>query len=420
MPSSRSHLRSLATDLLNESGGWEITAERQAEVAEASFERIDRALMIPIERIAPMRDNPRQSFRHLDELAESIEDRGLIQPLVVRRDPDRPGYFMTVAGARRLMAANILRGSEHAETRARVATLPCLVADETDDHALASALAENLARDDLTRAEAMDAMLRLQEQYGWSARQIAKRTGRDHSDVSELVRVAKDPELSSLVRDDVIAASTAGEISNLEAHDRARVIEEVQAGRIRTTRDVRTLKARRRSQLEPIRQSGATVEGHAWEFPHLTDNDLEGDQPPPSTHLSPSTTAHLPAEPADGHGEKVDECPSITRDVRLPGGDDEAQATRVREHYKAIRAAIEARPILAWEPEILALRSGTEELAERVSGRPRGDAPVPLQMAAARIRATREWLSSLGDLPRDPQLEAELQQLRTVLDELLD
>ncbi len=411
MPSSRTHLRSLATDLLNESGGWEITAERQAQVAEASFERIDRALMIPIERIAPMRDNPRQSFRHLDELAESIEDRGLIQPLVVRRDPERPGYYMTIAGARRLMAANILRGSENPDTRSRVAALPCLVADESDDHALASALAENLARDDLTRAEAMDAMLRLQEQYRWSARQIAKRTGRDHSDVAELLRVAKDTELSGLVRDEVIAASTAGEISNLEAPDRARVIEEVQAGRIKTTRDVRSLKARRRSQVEPTGQSRAAGEDKVWEFQQPTDPAHEG-APPPSTAME-----HPPAEQAEGLDDESDGSTPIIGDGQSPKGEDKGQAQSVREHYIAIRAAIEARPILAWDPEIVTLRTGTEELAERVSGRPRGDVSVPVQMAVARIRATREWISGLGDLARDPILEAEIRQLRTALDQ---
>jgi hypothetical protein len=137
-------LDGLADRLIEESGGWESTPDRQADVAEMSFSRIDRALMIPIERITPMKDNPRQTFRHLDELADSIADRGLIQPLVVRRDPERPGYYMTVAGARRVLASNLLRGSEDREIRERVAELPCLVVEEADDSALASALAENL------------------------------------------------------------------------------------------------------------------------------------------------------------------------------------------------------------------------------------------------------------------------------------
>ncbi len=125
--------------------------------------RIDRALMIPIERITPMKDNPRQTFRHLDELADSIADRGT-DPAARRATRSRArGYYMTVAGARRVLASNLLRGSEDREIRERVAELPCLVVEEADDSALASALAENLARDDLTRTEAMEALLRLQE-----------------------------------------------------------------------------------------------------------------------------------------------------------------------------------------------------------------------------------------------------------------
>jgi len=123
-----------------------------------------------------------------------------------------------------VLASNLLRGSEDREIRERVAELPCLVVEEADDSALASALAENLARDDLTRTEAMEALLRLQEQYGWSGRQIAKRTGRAHSDVSELLRVARDKELAALVRDEVIAPSAAGEISHMEPQAREQVL----------------------------------------------------------------------------------------------------------------------------------------------------------------------------------------------------
>ena len=221
------------------------TPEALADAAEMSFARVDRALLIPIERITPSRDNPRQTFRNLDELAESISDRGLIQPLLVRRDPERAGYYMTIAGARRLLAAMIVRGSEDADARSRVALLPCLIVDETDEQAFADALAENLARDDLTRTETMDAVRRLQQEHGWSGSQIARRTGRNQADIAEMLRVAKDEELAGLVREELISPSAAGEITRLPAEMRPQVVADVRAGRLKTVDDVRAINPRR-------------------------------------------------------------------------------------------------------------------------------------------------------------------------------
>ncbi len=68
----------LRLHLVEQAGNWELSGEEEAAAAEASFDRLDRALLVPTERIAPMKDNPRQTFRHLDELAESIAAEGVI------------------------------------------------------------------------------------------------------------------------------------------------------------------------------------------------------------------------------------------------------------------------------------------------------------------------------------------------------
>lgn len=247
---------SLADRLLVEAGEGEITAEEQASAAEASFSPVPRALLVPIERIAPSRDNPRKSFSGLDELAESIAERGVLQPLVVRRDAERPGYYITVAGARRLLAALIVRGSDDPQSRTRVAVLPCVVMDETDHDAFADALAENLAREDLSRGEVMDALLRLQNDYGWSARYIARRIGRSKSDVIELLGIAKDESVAPLVRDELITATTAGQIRRLPKQLRSQAVEGVRTGELKTAEDVRRL---RREEQAP--QSADSSEG---------------------------------------------------------------------------------------------------------------------------------------------------------------
>jgi len=236
-PRSRPDL--LVRHLLEETGIGPITASEQAAAAEASFIPLARALRIPIERIAPNPDNPRKTFEGLADLAASIADRGLLQPLVVRREAERPGYYVTIAGARRLMAALLVYQGDLPESRQWVATLPCVVADEVDSDAFADALAENMARQDLSRAEVMEAVLRLHRQYGWSSRAIARRTGRNDSDISILLRVAQDEQVAALVREEVIAPTTAGTIQRLPEEARSAVLAGVHAGNVRTGADVR-------------------------------------------------------------------------------------------------------------------------------------------------------------------------------------
>lgn len=239
---SRHQPHSLASQLLAVGDPGEISATERAAAAEASFGPVPRALLLPIERIAPNPDNPRKTFDHLDNLAVSIAERGILQPLLVRRDPVRPGYYITVAGARRLLAARVVQGHEDAASRARVAQLPCVVMDQTERDAFADALAENLARQDLSRAEVMTALTRLHREYGWSARYIARRTGRSVSDVAELLGIAADETVAPFVRDEIITPTTAGQIRRLPVELRPVAIAGVQSGRVKTGEDVRRLR----------------------------------------------------------------------------------------------------------------------------------------------------------------------------------
>ena len=251
MPStSKVRPQSLADQLLANAGEGEITPGEQAAAAEASFRSVPRALLIPIERLTPSQDNPRTSFENLDVLADSIAERGVLQPLVVRRDPQRPGYYITIAGARRLLAANIVLSNPDQVVRAHVMALPCVVSDDADRDAFADALAENLARQDLSRAEVMAALLRLEHDYGWSARYIARRIGRSASDVAELLGIAKDDVVSVLVAENIITPTVAGQIRRLPKALRPFAVDGVRAGRLRTVADIQRL---RREGDAPIR-----------------------------------------------------------------------------------------------------------------------------------------------------------------------
>ncbi len=189
----------------------DFSTEELAQTAEDAFKRVPGAVMVPIERIEPNPDNPRQTMDEatIGTLAASIAERGLLQPLVLRRNADRPGYYVVIAGSRRLLAARIVHGDPDETVRARMDQTPGIIKDMSDSDAFADALLENLARADLSRAETMDALLRLHKDYGWSGNLIAKRTGRSQGDVSELLGLAQDAELADLVRADKLRPSTA-------------------------------------------------------------------------------------------------------------------------------------------------------------------------------------------------------------------
>ena len=254
MPSSsRTRPKRLAADLLTETPPTrEASSDDLARVAENAFAPVPRARMIPIERIAPSGDNPRKGFEHIDELAESIAASGVLQPLLVRRDADRPGYYRLIAGERRLQAAHRVQGFDNAEARARVETMPCVIRDESDQDAFADSLAENVARNDLTRAEIMDAYRRLRDEYGWGVRAIARRTGRSVGDVSELLNLSDDSRLAPIVRDEIIAPTTASEIRRLPAELREKAIEGVRTGTVTKMADVQRLRREAEASKERV------------------------------------------------------------------------------------------------------------------------------------------------------------------------
>lgn len=210
------------------------------QTAERGWDRLDRARRIPIERIAANPDNPRTHYDELGPLADSIAVRGLLLPLLVRADPGRPGYYLVIAGSRRLLASRMVDQRDDADARARVQQLPCLIADSDDRDAFADALLENMGRQDLSRAEMMAAVRRLRDEFAFSGAEIARRTGRDQSDISALLRLADDEELAAMVMDERLAASNATIIQRLPEPERREVVSAVLAGHDFTTEQLRS------------------------------------------------------------------------------------------------------------------------------------------------------------------------------------
>jgi len=172
---------------------------------------------LPVDRIVA---NPHQPRRHFDEaaladLAGSVRERGVLQPVLVRPRPD--GRYELIAGERRWRAAVL----------AELDTLPALVRERDDAASLELALIENMAREDLSPVEEARACAGLVEELGLTREEVGRRVGRSRVAVSNLLRLLDLPE-------ETLAALDGGELS--EGHGRALLLAEDHSARRRLGR----------------------------------------------------------------------------------------------------------------------------------------------------------------------------------------
>ncbi len=136
----------------------------------------------PIEQIRPNRNQPRKQFipEKLDELAASIREKGVIQPLVVTR---KGGCYEIIAGERRWRAAQ----------KAGLRELPVVIREASEAAVMELALIENIQREDLNAIEEAQAYRSLVEQFGVSQDEVAKRVGKSRTTVTNALRLLKLP-----------------------------------------------------------------------------------------------------------------------------------------------------------------------------------------------------------------------------------
>jgi len=147
------------------------------------------ALDIPIDAISPNHQQPRGAIEEddtLHELAESIRQHGVLQPLIVALDGDDGvrQLYQIIAGERRWRAAQL----------AGLASVPVVVRDASPRQMLELALVENLQRSDLNPLEAAHGYLMLMEEYGLTQEQVADRVGRNRSTVANTIRLLQLPD----------------------------------------------------------------------------------------------------------------------------------------------------------------------------------------------------------------------------------
>ena len=137
--------------------------------------------IIPIDRIYPNPEQPRVEFGDLTELTESIREKGVLEPLLVK--PTSDGRYMIIAGERRFRASNLAGLDE----------LPCIELDIDNESVAEIALIENLQRKDLTIWEEADGLKALADKFGYTQDQIAKKISKSRTTVTELMTVAGLP-----------------------------------------------------------------------------------------------------------------------------------------------------------------------------------------------------------------------------------
>ena len=149
-------------------------------------ERVRGQRRVPIEFLRPNPRNPRREFpvAHLDELANSIKERGIIQPIAVRPVRGANDAFEIIAGERRWQAAQ----------RAGLHEVPVVILDVSDVEALELAIVENVQREDLNPLEEAAGYQALIDEFKYHQDDIAKTVGKSRSHIANMLRLLKLPE----------------------------------------------------------------------------------------------------------------------------------------------------------------------------------------------------------------------------------
>jgi len=165
---------------------------------------------IDIDRILPNSHQPRKSFDEtaLDELAGSIREHGVVQPIVVRSLDD--GFFQLIAGERRWRAAQ----------RAGLGRVPAVIREAGEHAALELALIENLQREDLNPIEEAQAYERLIVDFGMTQEEVARRVGKNRATVANMLRLLRLPiEVQQWLRENQLTTGHAKALLSLSDLD---------------------------------------------------------------------------------------------------------------------------------------------------------------------------------------------------------
>jgi ParB family chromosome partitioning protein len=252
---------------------------------------------VPVDRVDPNPDQPRLSFDEeaLNELALSITEHGILQPILVR--PAQDGRYQLIAGERRWRAARIAGLSE----------IPAIIEQIDDETALEIAIIENLQREDLSPLDEAIMYERMTTQHGYSLRKLAQKLGKDKGYIENRLRLADAPsEIKQLVSLRKDTLSHAYELLKVEdPRKRRRLAEQVARG------ELSLVKLRQRIEGRVARVASPPPE------PEMAPDDEEGFEEEAPAPPEPASTAGGPdlLDAATEHlARAIDELADALRD----------------------------------------------------------------------------------------------------------
>lgn len=205
-----------------------------------------------LSEIEPNRDQPRKIFSEeaLNELADSIREHGVLQPLLVRPLPG--GSYQLVAGERRWRASRM----------AGLQEVPVVIREMDEEQAMEIALIENLQREDLNAIEEATGYKQLMERYGMTQEQVAKRVGKSRPAIANALRLLNLPQkVMEMVGEGEVSPGHARALLAFDDQDRiVEIAQKVKSGKY----SVRDIERMAKNQEEKKQKAGGRSEEAAW------------------------------------------------------------------------------------------------------------------------------------------------------------
>lgn len=151
----------------------------------SELDKIRTSKEVPVEQLHAGRFQPRTDWdvEALQNLADSIAEKGILQPILVRRDPDDNGMFEIIAGERRWRAAQM----------AQLHQVPVVIKELSDVDSLEIAIIENIQREDLSAIEEAEGFQRLANEFNYTQEKLAQKLGKSRSHITNLLRLLNLP-----------------------------------------------------------------------------------------------------------------------------------------------------------------------------------------------------------------------------------